>query len=215
MDGLITTPQLEYLTSIQGYLTRKDKLRPLAISAKFYDRTDSCLISLNVLMRDKDVQGFAESLQHIDEVTSKYGSQCSKGLPINVYPSTALHRQGCIQSVFSNIYMYQVCCKDSAKPCTGKSLQIMAFSIIDRHTHGFCQNTFGLSMYIPSSHACRQCRISESNRHYYFCAVPDRNQIQTNLMCQVALYPVLPALSHKFHIQFTAGIHRLIIVPAL
>ena len=48
------------------------------------------------------VQGFAESLQHIDEVTSKYGSQCSKGLPIiNVYLATALHRQGCISKCIS------------------------------------------------------------------------------------------------------------------
>ena len=39
--------------------------------------------------------------QHIDEVTSKYGIQCSKGLPINVYLATALHRQGCIQSVLA------------------------------------------------------------------------------------------------------------------
>ena len=73
--------------------------------------------TINIL-HIKQIQGFAESLQPTDEVTSKYGSQCSKGLLINVYLSTALHRQGCIQSVFSNTYMYQVCCKDSAKPCT-------------------------------------------------------------------------------------------------
>ena len=35
------------------------------------------------------VQGFAESLQQVGEVTSKYGSQSSKGLPTTVNLSTA------------------------------------------------------------------------------------------------------------------------------
>ena len=54
------------------------------------------------------IQGFAQSLQQVGSMTSKYGNQSSKRLPTTVFFSTApSHRNGrqrCIHNLYSNTY---------------------------------------------------------------------------------------------------------------
>ena len=59
--------------------------------------------------------GYAESLLGIGKVTSKYGSQCSKGLPTTIYFSTAPSGTMADKTAFTvqQHVMFLACCKIS------------------------------------------------------------------------------------------------------
>ena len=67
-----------------------------------------CLLFQQASLLQTAVQDFAQSLQQLGSVISKYGSQRSKVLPTTMYFSTApSHRNGrqrCIHSLYSNIF---------------------------------------------------------------------------------------------------------------
>lgn len=70
---------------------------------------------------------FAESLQPVGFLSSKYGGQCSKSLPTTVCYQNV--REGCTYSLHAIDTLLLASCKDSTKSCTSTTMVRWWFSM--------------------------------------------------------------------------------------